>query len=196
MPARLVLSAHLDDAVFSCWQVIERGSAEGVTVATVFAGRPRPGLEPPPWDQACGVADPARHMLRRREEDAAALRGAGATPVHLEFLDEQYRQGPLPKTAIVEAIEELCQGHDEVWIPAGIGGNADHLVVAEAALAAASDIRRFLYADSPYTAAHGWRPLVGAACRPPRPLLPRGPAQCLCVHPTDRRSLPASAHRR
>jgi LmbE family N-acetylglucosaminyl deacetylase/protein-L-isoaspartate O-methyltransferase len=159
----LVLSAHLDDAVFSCWQAIESVASESVTVVTVFAGRPRPGLDPPPWDRACGATDALRQVLTRREEDVAAVGCGGARAIHLEFLDEQYREGPAPRSAIIEAIEELCEDCEEVWIPAAIGGNRDHVIACEAALAATSGVRRVLYADLPYTVAHGWRALVSAA---------------------------------
>jgi glycosyltransferase involved in cell wall biosynthesis len=161
---RLVLSPHLDDAVLSCWHAIDDPElAEPVTVATVLAGYPRRGLEPSAWDRLSGATDPLAHQVERRAEDLAALACARAEAVHLPFVDEHYRDGPPPRRAVAEAIERLCEGFEEVWIPAAVGGHADHVLVADAALGATPGLRRFLYADLPYAAGRGWRALVDAA---------------------------------
>ena len=163
MPRRLVLSAHLDDAVFSCWAALARRDTDTVTVATVFAACPPRGFPTPPWDQASAAVDSQAQVRMRQKEDVAALGRAEAALVHLDFLDEQYRVGSPQKTAIAEALEELGGGYDEVWIPAAIGGHVDHRLVCEAALASTLELHRVLYADLPYTAVYGWPLLVAAA---------------------------------
>lgn len=148
---RLVLAPHLDDAVLSCWSAISDCDAI-VTVATLFAGAPPPGSPPGSWDRATNQLDPSLQVERRRIEDRAAMLRCGAVPVHCELLDEQYRESPPSLAAVEDVIANLIGSCDEVWLPAGIGGHTDHLLVAEAGLRSAFDVPRFLYADLPYAA--------------------------------------------
>src|SRR4051794_35229184 len=84
---KVVVSPHLDDAVLSCWHVLQDGEA---TVVTVFAGVPEPGTRGW-WDRLTGSDDSAARMRERLREDDAALGLGGATPLRLDLLDEQYR---------------------------------------------------------------------------------------------------------
>src|SRR5260221_250807 len=120
---------------------------EPVTVVTLFAGWPDAGAELAPWDEACGARSPAEQIRRRRREDEAALRACRVRVVHCEFLDADYRSGPAPRRALIDRIAALAEETDEVWLPAGIGGHPDHVLAAEAALAATIGHRRVLYAD-------------------------------------------------
>jgi LmbE family N-acetylglucosaminyl deacetylase len=83
----LVISPHLDDAVFSCGVAI--AAAHDALVCTVFAGAPRDAMVTG-WDTQCGFANAHEAMRARRAEDAAALDALGARHVHLGFLDSQY----------------------------------------------------------------------------------------------------------
>lgn len=160
MRTRLIVSPHLDDAVLSAWHAVAEGPA---TVVTVFAGVPDAGQEVPPWDRATGADDSSQLMVERRADDAAILEAHGARAVHLDFLDEQYRDTGPPRQAIIDALEPLVAGHDEVWVPAGIvGGHGDHRIVAEAALAASNGSTRVMYADQPYTSRQ-WSEVVAPA---------------------------------
>src|SRR4051794_27565794 len=90
----VVLSPHLDDAVFSAWHVL---SATGdVLVVTVFAGVPEAGFVTA-LDRARGGQESAAVVARRRLEDRAALGLAGRAPVHLDLLDVDYRAFALPE---------------------------------------------------------------------------------------------------
>ncbi|MEA2369210.1 MAG: hypothetical protein QOH38_1928 [Thermoleophilaceae bacterium] len=150
-----VLSPHLDDAVLSAWTVLRRQVA--VTVINVCAGIPPAGLETP-WDRLTGARDGADRVRERLAEDRAALGRAGRGAVNLDFLDEQYRAGPLDPDALVEAIGAAVPQAAELWAPAGIGAHSDHLQVREAALALARGggppVR--LYAELPYAVRYGW----------------------------------------
>ena len=81
----LVISPHLDDAVFSCGRLL--AAAPGSIVVTVFAGIPPRDTPAPPWDRRAGFdrADEAMHA--RRDEDRRALARLDARPVWLDFLD-------------------------------------------------------------------------------------------------------------
>lgn len=67
---RLLLSPHLDDAVFSASYILDLPFAE---VWTVFAGIPEDDVKTE-WDERCGYTSGASLMRDRRQEDAAALR--------------------------------------------------------------------------------------------------------------------------
>jgi LmbE family N-acetylglucosaminyl deacetylase len=159
-----ILAPHLDDAVLSCWSVVD--SAADVRVVTLFAGIPAPG-EVGWWDRRTGADDSAARMRERRREDVEALATARREGVQLDFLDEQYRQGEAIATAdLLAAVEPHLHGRT-VYGPAGIGLHADHLL-ARSLLAALGDagIDRRLYADLPYCARYGWPGWVtGAAPR-------------------------------
>jgi LmbE family N-acetylglucosaminyl deacetylase len=83
----LVISPHLDDAVFSCGAAI--AAASDAIVCTVFAGIPHASIVTD-WDTQCGFANAHQAMRARHAEDAAALDVLGARPLHLDFLDSQY----------------------------------------------------------------------------------------------------------
>lgn len=147
MCRRLVISPHADDAVLSAWQALADGAA---TVVTVFTGIPVGEHRLSDWDRGCGATDAAEQMRLRRAEDAAALGTCGARWVHLDFIDDQYRDGPAPHRAIVTALDAIVGDYDEVWFPAGIGGHRDHEAVARAAMDVRGTHRRVMYADLPY----------------------------------------------
>ena len=84
----IVISPHLDDAVFSCGNLI--AACDDAMVVTVFAGEPAPALGAPEWDLAAGFSSGAQAVRARRQEDGRALRLLGAEPVWLDFLDGQY----------------------------------------------------------------------------------------------------------
>jgi hypothetical protein len=66
----VVVSTHLDDAVFSCWHVLASPDHD-VRVVTVFTGGPAAGVTTS-WDADTGV-DSATRMAQRIEENRVAL---------------------------------------------------------------------------------------------------------------------------
>lgn len=128
----LVLSPHLDDAVFGCGELIARGP--GTVVLTLLAGVPAGFDTLTEWDKASGFASAQEAIARRREEDRAALEILGATPRWCDFGDSQYRHTPLPKelsAAVAGAIAQLAPR--TVLIPAGLF-HSDHALLHEAAI--------------------------------------------------------------
>ena len=94
------------------------------------------------------------------------LTAAGVRVVHLPFVDAPYRTAGVPRAAVAAALADLIREADEVWLPAGIGGHPDHLLVAEIGQLISGGRRRCLYADLPYAAAApGWPVLLAAARR-------------------------------
>ena len=101
--ADLVISPHLDDAVFSLGQYL--AGHPGTAVATVFAGRPE-GATTGIWDHRCGFADGREAMAARRAEDIEALAVLRCEAVHLDFFDLQYGR-PATDDEIGDAIRLL-----------------------------------------------------------------------------------------
>jgi LmbE family N-acetylglucosaminyl deacetylase len=136
----MVISPHLDDAVFSCGELLS--AHPHATVATIFAGTPPAGHTTTDWDRACGFRSACEAMVARRNEDASALLTLGARPVWLNFLDSQYCDGSAGATApqaddIAESIALLItrEQPDAVLFPLGLF-HSDHDLAHRACLAA------------------------------------------------------------
>lgn len=142
----VVLSPHLDDAVLSCWHVLNEA-----TVVSVFAGVPDPGTAGW-WDSLTGGADSPVRMRERHREDALALALAGAVPRRLGLLDEQYRRNgaSLP---VAELLADHVRDADKVYAPLGLFLGDDHRLVRQAALELRPDT--ILYADHPHAGIWG-----------------------------------------
>ncbi|WP_175727190.1 PIG-L deacetylase family protein [Burkholderia ambifaria] len=156
-PARwLVISPHLDDAVFSCGQLLAQ--APGSVVVTVFAGIPACGSDAPPWDRRAGFRTADEAVRSRRDEDRCALAMLGAQPVWLDFLDDQYGTRA-PSTAIAARLADTIDAHPGfgVLAPAGLF-HRDHIQVQQAVLTLLRDNSRAgdaarvwrFYEDVPY----------------------------------------------
>jgi LmbE family N-acetylglucosaminyl deacetylase len=156
---RVVVSAHLDDAVFSCYGAL----GPDVTVLTVLAGAPPPGTVGA-WDARSGIGDSREHVGVRRAEDVRAVERSGARAVQLDFLDSQYTQSgavPAPSVdAVARALGPHLRGAATVYAPSALSARtlgplrrlrrrrSDHELVRDAVL----EVRRdaVLYADLPY----------------------------------------------
>jgi LmbE family N-acetylglucosaminyl deacetylase len=93
--AVLVMSPHLDDAVWSCGALLAHlAPRHRITVVTAFTA-----ASPPPWSLparrhlgAIGVTDAEALFARRRAEDMQVLAGLGVEMVHLGFRDALFRR--------------------------------------------------------------------------------------------------------
>jgi LmbE family N-acetylglucosaminyl deacetylase len=150
----LVISPHLDDAVFACGEVL--CAQPGARVATLFAGAPRQHAPLPPWDRDAGFADGDDVMQRRRAEDRAALSLLGARAHWLDFRDRQYLgadEHPDPE-GIECAVDALVRAFSPGRVLAPLGlFHSDHLLAGDAVLAVASahaGVRWTVYEDALY----------------------------------------------
>jgi LmbE family N-acetylglucosaminyl deacetylase len=155
VPDRIVVSAHLDDAVLSAYAVL----SPAASVLTVFAGFPPRGALGA-WDAEGGATDSWARIAERREEDRSALELSGAGLVHLDFPDSQYVAlgvAPAPTLdALVAALRPYLDEAREVFAPSGLSANrrwrrsrrSDHTLVRDAVLEVRPDAT--LYADLPY----------------------------------------------
>lgn len=154
MSRLIVVSPHLDDAVFSCGTLIHAHAVaeQPPLVVTVFAGVPPPGLLTN-LDAAAGFTSSADAMAVRRIEDTHALAYLGAEPLHLDLLDAQYNVGPDAMTgeqrrnAVRDALEGIYEGRGKQTIVAPVGiRHVDHQHVASACRAYAD----YWYEELPY----------------------------------------------
>jgi LmbE family N-acetylglucosaminyl deacetylase len=148
----LVISPHLDDAVFGCSALI--ASLPGAVVVTVFAGYPERDLPLTEWDASCGFVSGCDAVSARRREDRAALDLFGAHPCWLGCLDSQYRAAALDAPTVTQHLRRALARHraDCIAIPLGLY-HSDHILVHRAALplAAARQSETWLvYEDALY----------------------------------------------
>lgn len=126
----VVISPHLDDAVFGCGALL--ADTPGSTVITVLAGAPAQPLRTD-WDRRCGFADARQAIAARRAEDAAALRRLRARPLWLDFLDSQYGDVAQPAAIVAALARHLAAlAPQRVLIPLGLF-HSDHRLVHAAA---------------------------------------------------------------
>jgi LmbE family N-acetylglucosaminyl deacetylase len=126
----LLVSPHLDDAVFSCSAVVER--AEAVDVLTVCAGSP----DPPRrgwWDEDTGFSSSAESMPARLREDEEAFAGTPHRRSYLSLLELQYVDGARSddeRRTIAAAVGSWVSENQSatVALPAGAGCRSRPLV--------------------------------------------------------------------
>jgi LmbE family N-acetylglucosaminyl deacetylase len=169
----VVLSPHLDDAVFSLGASIAKATRSGakVRVVTVFACDPD-SLGPPGWwDHEAGFDSQGDAATARRKEDAEACAIVGAIPVWLPFRDASYAPQEDDET-IRDAVQRAVQGADLVLLPGFPLRHIDHLRVTSLALSPPIAAKRIaLYVEQPYAKWDGrrrpWhRPSVPTAIKP------------------------------
>lgn len=151
-----IVSPHLDDAVLSAWLVLDH--APRARVISCFAGTP-PSNVSGTWDTATKFASSEQAVAARRQEDVTALALTDSQAVHLDLLDEQYRDGQDPPAReLIELLRMHLADAEEVWLPAGLGNHTDHLAARDAALAATAmtNQRVLVYADLPYAGQPAW----------------------------------------
>jgi LmbE family N-acetylglucosaminyl deacetylase len=164
----LLLSPHLDDAVFDCWSVLTSGHKQ--RIVNVFAGVPSPGFVTA-WDRACGAAESAAHVRARIAEDSEVLGRIGHRADYLSFVDAQYRAGHPSAMALDRAISDVAPAASLVYAPAALGfAPPDHLLLRTyARLLARQGMPVMLYADLPYAVRAGrWPAWVRGGARQAR----------------------------
>lgn len=187
-PITLVLSPHLDDAVFGCGELIAR--TPGTVVMTLLAGVPAGFDKLTEWDAASGFASAQEAIALRRKEDRSALEILGALPQWCDFGDSQYGQTPAPKDLSVAIAETMGRiAPHTILFPAGLF-HSDHALVHEAVIMlmqepAGAGRTWLMYEEPSYRRVPGLlqRRLADLASRGIRatPLPPPAPAQMEAV---------------
>lgn len=148
---RFFVSPHLDDAVFACGAWI--ATATKPRVVTIFAGAAPSGAPLTDWDRQCGFRAGDDAVAQRRDEDRAALALLDATPIWLDFRDDQYGE-PRSVDVIAGALGDLIdrEAPTAVHCPLGLF-HSDHRRASDAALALVDRFAALawhVYADAIY----------------------------------------------
>lgn len=144
----LIVSPHMDDAVLSLGEHIIGWKSEGkkilvVTVFTKFIEKNIPDYSRNYMEKS-GFYDVIDFENARKEEDINAMWSMGVDYKHWNFVDAGFR-------GIYKTREKLLSGKikdkdlinkirmkileietDKIYLPYGVGGNVDHLIVKEA----------------------------------------------------------------
>lgn len=148
----IILSPHLDDAIFSCWHLLD---SPNTTVVTIFAGAPPEGTRKI-WDWICGTADSHLMMSKRIAENALAFQGLAAPHIELPFLEQQYRQIPITIAEIVDTIKKQFPTVTSFVVPiaaSAVFRHPDHVILRDVGKALADQgMHVAFYADIPYMA--------------------------------------------
>ena len=150
----VVVSPHLDDAVFSLGGTIAALADAGTDVAvlTVFAGDPEADGPPTPWQQRSGFASTAQAVQVLRAEDAAACELLGATPVWLPFASGA------PDERILDLLRPALDDAEVVVAPGFPCTHGDHVRATQLTAAVVPQPKLGVYVEQPYAT---WR-LLGS----------------------------------
>ncbi len=153
MSKLIVVSPHLDDAVFSCWHSLNIADV----VITVFAGIPPDGTSAW-WDRLCGEKDSSKMIKNRIAENNKALAYSKSKAINLNFLDAQYRKDSVGAKDIAQEIANNSSLTDIFMV--NLGGSAwchkDHILTREAGIELLNQgCSVSFYADIPYMSLPG-----------------------------------------
>jgi hypothetical protein len=136
-----VLSPHYDDAVLSCYNLLE-----GAVVIDVFT-RAHESLSA--WDRLTGATDPRARMLERKQEEAGVMRWLG-----LKYHELDYSRANFSQESLLADLERIIPPGSRIYLPAGIGSHPSHTLTRDVALLLTGRELN-LYADMPYAYQYG-----------------------------------------
>jgi LmbE family N-acetylglucosaminyl deacetylase len=176
----ILISPHLDDGVFSCFEMLRQGA----TLVTICAGIPSEDTPPSQFDQRAGFTSAADAMHARRLEDLAAAEVVGFKAIHLDYLDTSYGGNDL--AGGVEEAFALASRRETIYGPLGLR-HPDHQTIASAFR---SQSRKhygeaWVYEELPY--AYVWPEYLGPALK----LTDVGPTVTRVCHESKREAVDA-----
>lgn len=148
----VVVSPHLDDAVFSLGAAISRAVRSGASVGvlTVFAGDPDSAAPASWWDRKAGFETEGEAARARRAEDREACSVVGASPTWLRFSDAAYEREP-DEEALWSAVLNAVDRASLILLPGFPLRHVDHLYLTRLALVRGLPVDRIgLYVEQPY----------------------------------------------
>lgn len=146
----VILSPHIDDAVFSCWHLLTQPRA---TVVTIFSGIPKEGTKTL-WDRVCGEPNSVAMMHKRLKENSDILSGLEVHSINLDYLDRQYKPGDYSQPEMADHILTQIKDKSVFFAPIAaspLWRHPDHITVREVALELLKRGETVsFYADIPY----------------------------------------------
>jgi len=177
MPTALLISPHLDDAVFSCGATVATLVDRGwrVVVATAFTRSRVPATGFALENQRDkGISDDADYMALRRDEDARAVSVLGAEARHLDLpeapmrgyesavaLFGEFAPGDDIDPTLTAAMDALIAEvePDLLLGPSALGRHVDHRRVLDAVFETTGDHATVFWRDVPYVIRYPQAPL-------------------------------------
>jgi LmbE family N-acetylglucosaminyl deacetylase len=148
----VVVSPHLDDAVFSLGATIARAVRRGadIQVLTVLAGSTESLAPAGRWDARSGYETEGAAARARREEDRRACEILGAAPRWLSYGDDQYERHGDDRRIRDDLVDSLRDA-DTALLPGFPLRHPDHAWLVPLVLGDAVPCRRIgLYLELPY----------------------------------------------
>ena len=147
----LVVSPHLDDAVFSLGATMARAARTGarVDVVTVFAGDPESTRTASGWDRRAGFATEGEAASARRSEDLEACRIVRAEPTWLSFPPGSYGV-PRDPDRVWSALAPAVTCAETVFVPGFPLSNEDHAWLAGLFVDRELSVELVRYSEQPY----------------------------------------------
>ena len=150
MSSLLIISPHIDDAVFSCWRALNSTNS---TVLTVFAGIPDKDHSTY-WDRICGQINSIEAMNLRRAENDTILGHTKTKIQYLDFLDSQYRNYPIKMADLTNEIIKHHNLNSEILVPLAMGKpyrHKDHVLLRKVGIELLNNgFSVSFYPDLPY----------------------------------------------
>ncbi len=157
----LIISPHLDDAVFSLGGLISL-EARQTKVITVFGGHPAKPISSN-WDKRCGFKNSTQAMEARIRENTEALNQLGLEDkniINLPYLDRQYRKSVVNNSGMLEDMQYIIEDENDkeinIFVPM-LGYHSDHKMVRDLVTEIYFQIKNnkeninlFWYQDMPY----------------------------------------------
>jgi len=147
----ILISPHLDDAVFSCWKTIN--DSQNSLIINVFAGIPKQGTRTL-WDRICGEKNSMKMVNARRQENELALDKTKATNIYLDFLDRQYRTKININNQVKKNMTQYLNKKSRILFPIALSSNyrhPDHLILRKIGLKLLEENYNInFYPDVPY----------------------------------------------
>ena len=178
----VIFSPHLDDAAYDVCDHITLWKLQGwnIEIVTVFTGF---GNGPVSRDARISMGtlsfSPQQFEAVRKNEDIRAMKELGVPFRHLNFIDACFRVykgvliypdfrtkdlGRIHKQdhrllVKLEKIMDRFSTADRIYVPMGIGGHVDHIIVRTVAQKVFSPQKLGYYVDFPYALSFkNWRP--------------------------------------
>lgn len=149
----VIISPHLDDAVFSCAALIAKHQTR---IITICAGLPAEVSPPGDFDTMAGFRTGADALRQRRVEDIQAAAVLGCEMVHAGCVEDQYDRTPGHADRVRRAVHDAMEGVHTGDIALGPLGlrHPDHKFVATAFRECIEEIgcSAWLYEELPYRA--------------------------------------------
>lgn len=148
---QLIISPHMDDAVFSCFANLVKNNS---SVLSIFTKEPKPNVKTL-WDRICGQPNSKEMVKTRKIENKRVLTKIGLKVNYLDYLDHQYNSNSYSINDLKRDIANYSNPKNTTYFFPLAGGifvkHPDHILLRKTGLNLLKEgyIVKF-YPDIPY----------------------------------------------